>query len=104
MNTLQAEAAFGALGGRGRAARHTGSVVTTRILTRLEGDGSASAEIEEPIGALATAREIYAQEGLAGFTRGMVSRGLYWTPAIGIFLSLYCSLRQAATTLPPPFT
>lgn len=105
VNTLQAEAAFGALGGLVGALLTTpADVVTTRILTRLEGDGSASAEIEEPIGALATAREIYAQEGLAGFTRGMVSRGLYWTPAIGIFLSLYCSLRQAATTLPPPFT
>ena len=105
VNTLQAEAAFGALGGLVGALLTTpADVVTTRILTRREGDGRASAEVEEPIGALATARESYAQEGLAGFTRGMVSRGLYWTPAIGIFLSLYCSLRQAATTLPPPFT
>ena len=33
---------------------------------------------------------------IAGFFVGVGSRALYWAPAIGIFLSLYCSLRQAA--------
>jgi len=47
-------------------------------------------------GPLATAKFIYETEGIGAFGKGVVSRSLYWSPAIGIFLALYCSLRQAA--------
>ena len=70
-------------------------VVTTQIMARAEG-GSDGAELPGP---LATARAIYEQQGLSGFAKGVGSRGLYWAPAIGIFLSLYCSLRQMALSL-----
>jgi len=33
-----------------------------------------------------------------GFLQGARARTLYWAPAIGIFLSCYCSIRQAAVT------
>ena len=102
-NSLQAEAAFGSIGGViGALLTTPADVVTIRILTSQE--GGASAQDSEPMGALAVAQQIYAEEGLPGFASGAMSRGLYWAPAIGIFLSLYCSLRQMATTLPPPFT
>ena len=48
-----------------RAARESGSQVT-------------------PIGPIETAREIYAEAGLAGFTNGATTRALYWAPAIGM--------------------
>jgi len=94
VNTLQAEAALGALGGFvGSALTTPADVVTTQIMTRAEGgDG----EIPGP---LTTARAIYEAQGVQGFAKGLASRGLYWAPAIGIFLSLYCSLRQAALSL-----
>ena len=71
-------------------------VVTTRIMTRQEVGTGADAAL---LGPIATAQEIFESEGPAGFARGAVSRGLYWTPAIGIFLSLYCTLRQVALNL-----
>jgi solute carrier family 25 S-adenosylmethionine transporter 26 len=99
-NTLQAEAAFGAIGGFiGAVITTPADVVTVRIMTRQQPQGRQSAN-EAPVGALEMAREIYATEGAAGFLSGAVSRGLYWAPAIGIFLSLYCSLRQVALALP----
>ena len=63
------------------------------------GKGSADAPLAGPI---ATARDILETDGPKGFAAGSVTRGLYWAPAIGIFLSLYCSLRQLALTLLPP--
>ena len=36
------------------------------------------------------------EEGVEGFANGIKERALYWTPAIGIFLACYCSLRQLA--------
>ena len=93
VNSLQAEAAFGALGGLVGAVLTTpADVVTTRIMTSEESGDAALGPIE-------VAREIWEQEGAAGFSRGVVSRGAYWAPAIGIFLSLYCSLRQYAVSL-----
>ena len=63
-------------------------------------DGDAAAAGDEADGRapgpLATAQFIYETEGIGAFGKGVVSRCLYWSPAIGIFLALYCSLRQAA--------
>lgn len=96
VNTLQAEAVLGALGGfAGSVLTTPADVVTTQIMTRSESkDGSALP------GPLDVARAVYEQQGAAGFFTGLSSRGLYWAPAIGIFLSLYCSLRQLAAGLP----
>ena len=91
VNTLQAEALLGALGGLiGALVTTPADVVTTQILVSSE---------EIVPGPLATARRVYEQQGVAGFFKGATSRGLYWSPAIGIFLSLYCSLRQAASNI-----
>mmetsp|Transcript_8674 Transcript_8674/g.27264 ORF Transcript_8674/g.27264 Transcript_8674/m.27264 type:complete len:478 (+) Transcript_8674:20-1453(+) len=110
-NGLPAEAAFGAIGGLiGAVITTPADVVTTRIMTRGgEGGGGGgatkggrsravahSADEEGPLG---VAKAILAEDGPAGFFVGVGSRGLYWAPAIGIFLSLYCSLRQAALSL-----
>jgi len=99
-NSLQAEAAFGAIGGLvGALVTNPADVVTTRIITRMEEACSADASVT-PIGPIETAREIYAEAGLAGFTNGATTRALYWAPAIGMFLGLYCSLRQTALDFP----
>jgi len=96
-NTLAAEAAFGAIGGLiGAVLTTPADVVTTRIMTESE---EAAADGTPPVGPLEVARQIYATEGLGGFGKGTLARGLYWAPAIGIFLSLYCSLRQVALDL-----
>jgi len=127
VNTLPAEASFGAIGGLVGAALTTpADVVTTQIMTRTEpqagvagnpsaadddgaaaGAPAASAVDDDATaagdeargrapGPLATAKFIYETEGIGAFGKGVVSRSLYWSPAIGIFLALYCSLRQAA--------
>lgn len=96
-NSLQAEAAFGAIGGLiGAVLTTPADVITTRIMTQQEADDGEGAEMAGPI---EVGRDIWQQEGLAGFFKGTVSRGLYWAPAIGIFLSLYCSLRQLAVNV-----
>ena len=106
VNTLQAEAAFGAIGGWvGSVVTTPADVVTTTIMTRSEGDGASvdGAANGAADGALASpvdvALEIFAARGIGAFATGAGSRGLYWAPAIGIFLSLYCSLRQASLEL-----
>ena len=101
VNTLPAEAAFGALGGLVGAILTTpADVVTTRIITASE-QGQATGAAAEPAtaeaGPLEVAQAILRESGPSGFFVGIGTRGLYWAPAIGIFLSLYCSLRQMAT-------
>ena len=112
-NTLLAEAAFGALGGLiGAIVTTPADVVTTRIITRQEAGGAsskgggffgggqkASTAPSEAMGPIETAKEIYADGGWQAFTAGTLSRGLYWAPAISIFLTLYCTLRQLALQL-----
>jgi len=84
VNTLLSEALIGGFGG-GFAAFLTNpsDVVTTKIIS---GGGKASAkEVFD---------EVLAEEGLLGFLKGWKQRTAYWSLAIGIFLSVYCSLRQ----------
>ena len=103
INSLPAEAAFGALGGLVGAVLTTpADVVTTRIITASEeqgeavkADGGAGGEV----GPLEVASSILQESGPSGFFVGVGSRAFYWAPAIGIFLSLYCSLRQTAFNL-----
>ena len=44
-------------------------------------------------------REILQEKGPAGLFQGALQRTLYWAPAVGIFLSSYCFLRQFALTI-----
>ena len=60
-------------------------VLTTRIISGDEG-----------LGPKEVAARILDEEGVEGFANGIKERALYWTPAIGIFLACYCSLRQLA--------
>ena len=101
VNTLPAEAAFGALGGLiGAVLTTPADVVTTRIITASEEQGEAvEADSGGEVGPLEVALSILQESGPSGFFVGVSSRALYWAPAIGIFLSLYCSLRQTAFNL-----
>ena len=67
-------------------------VVATRIITQPVGEG------EEPLGPLPMIKKVYAEAGYGAFMTGWGARVGYWAPAIGIFLSCYCSIRQLAVT------
>ena len=79
VNTLPAEAAFGALGGLVGAILTTpADVVTTRIITASEQQGEAGgeAEAEAEAGPLEVAQAILNESGPAGFFVGVGSRAL----------------------------
>ena len=46
--------------------------------------------------AMAVARRMYNEGGVSAFFDGARERVLYWSVAISIFLSVYCSLRRFA--------
>jgi len=86
VSSVQAEAGLGAIGGLlGALATAPADVLTTRIISGDEG-----------LGPKEVAERILDEEGVEGFANGIKERALYWTPAIGIFLACYCSLRQLA--------
>jgi solute carrier family 25 S-adenosylmethionine transporter 26 len=88
ISTLGAEALLGAFGGAVGAFVTTPSdVLTTRIITQPEGQ-------EE--GPVAMLKRLSDEGGPGALWVGALERTLYWAPAIGIFLSVYCSLRQTA--------
>lgn len=108
---LQAEAVLGAIGGGTGAFLTTPfDIVTTRIIASTEsgegesGDNSQNGDfdLEEAAGLQSpgrVVRGILAESGPAGLFQGSLQRTLYWAPAVGIFLSTYCFLRQFALTL-----
>lgn len=123
VNSPTAEACFGALGGLvGAVLTVPADVITTRINTQVPSTRCpllaaepahtnshpavpyhtqhtpccALQEGGDNPGVWEVARDVWREEGLAGFFAGTASRALYWAPAIGIFLSLYCTLRQLA--------
>ncbi|EGB12555.1 hypothetical protein AURANDRAFT_18372 [Aureococcus anophagefferens] len=88
VNTLQAEAALGALGGAiGAYVTTPTDVITTRIIS----DASGATEGQS---VLDLGRSIVEDGGPFALLDGAAQRVLYWAPAIGIFLSCYCSIRQ----------
>jgi len=91
VTTLSAEALLGAIGGGVAAFVTTPTDVTTTTLI-------TSAKQGKDLSALEVAKTVWETEGLKGFFTGSLQRTLYWAPAIGIFLSVYCSLRQFALT------
>ena len=93
VNTLFSEALLGGFGGAIGAFVSTPSdVVTTRIITSLEDGG-------EPLSAQETLAQIWNEDGLGALFSGCIERVAYWTIAVGIFLSVYCSLRQYAVSI-----
>jgi hypothetical protein len=91
VSTLQSEALLGSIGGAiGAIASAPMDVITTRIITQKNADGEA------PLGLVPMAKRIYSEGGLASFYEGATERLLFWSPAVGIFLAVYCSLRQVA--------
>ena len=90
--TLQAEAIIGAIAGATGAFLTTPTdVIVTRIITQSTGqiDGTT-----EPLGVIGTGKRIYQEGGLSAFFAGWQARVLYWGPAISLFLTCYCSVRQ----------
>jgi len=64
-------------------------VVITRMITQPSGAAPENNPFK-------MAKRILEEDGPKGFLNGAGARGFYWTPAIGIFLGLYCSLRKYA--------
>ena len=107
VDTLLAEAVLGATGGAvGAFLTVPLDVITIRILT--QGTGEQACDGEEcvvPIGFVGMARQILSEGGVAALFTGWRARTFYWAPAIGIFLSCYCTFRQQAIEqgfFPPP--
>lgn len=88
VDSLMGEAALGAFGGAVAALVTTPpDVLTTLIITQPEGENAGAREM---------LAKLLEEEGPAGLFTGAFERVVYWGPAIGIFLSSYCSLRQLA--------
>jgi len=92
VNTLAGEAIIGSFAGFVAAAITVSpDLIVTKI--NLESRNGRQVGISE------VAKEIYDEQGLKGLTAGVLARSLYWGPAIGIFLSCYCSIRQHFLTI-----
>ena len=68
-------------------------IITTRIITQSVSDDENNAI--EPLGFVEMGRKLYDEGGLTSFLVGWQARVGYWAPAISIFLTCYCSVRQA---------
>jgi solute carrier family 25 (mitochondrial S-adenosylmethionine transporter), member 26 len=89
-STLQSEAIIGACSGSvGAFLTNPMDVVTTRIITQEQSD-----ENQEPVGFFQMIPRVYNEGGLSAFFAGWQARVLYWGPAISIFLTCYCTVRQ----------
>ena len=109
---VQAEAVLGAIGGgTGGFLSTPFDIVTTRIIASTESresgaedtgsqsDGATDLETRASPSPARILRDILEESGPAGLFRGSLQRTLYWAPAVGIFLSSYCFLRQFALTI-----
>lgn len=87
-STLQSEAIIGAFaGGVGSFVTNPMDVITTRIIIQdTAGDDS--------VGVFDMGRRIFEEGGPTAFFAGWQARVLYWAPAISLFLTCYCSVRQ----------
>jgi len=101
-STLYSEAIIGAFaGGLGAFLTNPADVLTTRIITQeittitTDTDTDTAASSSEPLGVIKMGQKIYQEEGLDAFFTGWTARVGYWAPAISIFLTCYCSVRQA---------
>ena len=99
-STLASEAIIGAFAGACGAFITTPTdVITTRIITQSAGGASDSNDEDntdaQPLGVIDMGKKIYREEGIEAFFTGWTARVGYWAPAISIFLTCYCSVRQA---------
>lgn len=95
-STIQAEAIIGAFaGGLGSLITCPADVITTRIITQTNNKNDHDKEEEKLLGAIEMGKKIYKEEGPMAFFSGAPARVGYWTPAISIFLTCYCLVRQA---------
>ena len=93
-STLASEAIIGAFaGGCGAFLTNPTDVITTRIIT--QSTDTADKDGTQPLGVIGMGRKIYEEEGIEAFFTGWTARVGYWAPAISIFLTCYCSVRQA---------
>mmetsp|Transcript_55192 Transcript_55192/g.134121 ORF Transcript_55192/g.134121 Transcript_55192/m.134121 type:complete len:769 (+) Transcript_55192:94-2400(+) len=60
---------------------------------------SSDSIADQPLGVVDMTRKIYEEEGIEAFFTGWSARVGYWAPAISIFLTVYCSVRQAGIKL-----
>ena len=89
-DTLLSECILGGIGGA------TGTYITTpfdRITTMIISSG------EEGLSMMDAAKKIWSEQGTGGFFVGSRERASYWFFAVGIFLGVYCFLRQAGIPL-----
>lgn len=99
VNSLLAEALIGAFAGAvGAFVTCPADVVITRLITQssssADGENTGEGELLTRTSPADMARSIYEEGGLPAFFNGVGGRVGYWTPAIAIFLSLYCRLRS----------
>ena len=112
-NSLLGEAILGACGGiAGSLSVTPMDVVVTRLIQQMESADAAQDSIlmsQEEGEAMTPAMErnsnvdgpfemvqkIYAEGGAGAFWSGAQERVLYWGPAVAIFLSAYCRIRQS---------
>jgi len=100
-STLLSEAIIGAFaGGWGAFLTNPTDIITTRIITQsveeedvLDEDGNIISK--PPLGVIEMGKKLYKEGGPAAFFVGWQARVGYWAPAISIFLTCYCSVRQA---------
>jgi hypothetical protein len=93
VNTLAAEVIFGVTGGFVASLLTVPmDVVTTRILTQ----SCDEQDCEAKLGFAGMTKKVWLEGGWQALQTGWQTRTGYWAPAIGIFLSCYCSIRQAA--------
>lgn len=90
------EALFGAVGGMIAAFLTTPvDVVITRMINERKSNADAGLPEDTPGASAAdTVRAVLRESGWTGFFTGAAERVLYWGPAISIFLTVYCRIRQ----------
>lgn len=97
VSSLASEALFGAIGGSiGAFITTPADVITTISINSLSDTNLAQYKNKSP---LEVFQLLYAEGGMATVFTGWKERTLYWTPAIGIFLSIYCGTRQLALSI-----
>lgn len=87
VNTLAGEAIIGSFAGFVAAGI---TISPDLIVTKINLESRNGRQV----GISQVAKEIYDEQGLKGLTAGVFARAFYWGPAIGIFLSCYCGIRQ----------
>jgi len=96
VNSLAFEALLGAAAGGFAAFLTTpADVVTTQIITSASSSHRGTGGNDDP-SVLDRFIQNYEEGGIDALFLGWKERTAYWTPAIGLFLSFYCSVRQFA--------